>query len=350
MIEFLKDKLSTWEYIKNLNLPIMLYGMGNGADAITARLDLEGLEVSEYFASDDFVRGQSFHGKIVKKFSDIEEKYDDFIIVIAFGTQLSDVMERIKSIAHSHKVVAPTMPVYGENIFDKNFVTEHEDDILRVLELLEDDKSRAIYRDIISFQFTGKLEYLIGCESSKDEVYNHILNLGNNESYLDLGAYRGDTVDEFLKYTNGNYEHITALEPDPKSCKKLIEHCGNLHDFTAYNAAVWDTNCEIYFDKKGGRMSSVSKCGTLISGIAIDSLNSRFSYIKMDVEGSERRAILGGVKTIRQFNPKLNIALYHRGEDIFELPLLIHNLQPSYKLFIRHHPYIPAWDTNLYCI
>ncbi len=350
MIDFLKNELSTWEYLKSLNLPIIMYGMGNGADSICAKLATEGLEVSEYFASDDFVRGQRFHGKIVKKLSDIEREYEDFVIVIAFGTQLPDVMDRIKSIAGRHKLVAPTMPVYGENIFDKDFVKEHEGDILKALELFDEEKSNDFYRKIIKFQFTGKLEYLIGCESSKDEAYQNILNLGNNESYLDLGAYRGDTVDEFLKYTGGIYRHILALEPDPKSYKKLMEHCKNLHNFTTYNFAVWNENCEIFFDKKGGRMSSASKCGVPISAITIDSLNQPFTYIKMDVEGSEKCAILGGLNTIKKYKPKLNIALYHRGEDIFTLPLLIHKIQPSYKLFIRHHPYIPAWDTNLYCI
>lgn len=350
MIDFLKNELSAWEYLKSLKLPIMMYGMGNGADSICAKLEAEGLDVSEYFASDDFVRGQSFHGKRVKKLSDIEAEYDNFVIVIAFGTQLFNVMDRIKSIANRHTVIVPTMPVYGNNIFDKKFVNEHEDDILKVCELFEEEISKNIYRDIIKFQFTGKLEYLISCESSKDEAYQNILNLGDNESYLDLGAYRGDTVDEFLKYTNGNYENITALEPDPKSFKKLVEHCQNLHDFTACNAAVWSENCEIFFDKKGGRMSSASKCGVPISAITIDSLNQPFTYIKMDVEGSEKCAILGGINTIEKYKPKLNIALYHRGEDIFTLPLLIHKIQPGYKLFIRHHPYIPAWDTNLYCI
>ncbi len=54
-------------------------------------------------------------------------------------------------------------------------------------------------------------------------------------------------------------------------------------------------------------------------------------------------------KTLRLFAPKLNLAAYHRFEDIFRLPLLIKKLNPDYQIYLRHHPYIPAWDTNLYC-
>ena len=58
----------------------------------------------------------------------------------------------------------------------------------------------------------------------------------------------------------------------------------------------------------------------------------------------------GAEQTIRRCRPKLNIAAYHRSEDFFELPLRIHELNPDYRLYLRHHPYVPAWDTNLYAI
>lgn len=74
------------------------------------------------------------------------------------------------------------------------------------------------------------------------------------------------------------------------------------------------------------------------------------TYIKMDVEGSEREAIAGAAATVSRCGPKLNIALYHRVGDIFELPLLIHDISGEYRLYMRHHPYYPAWDTNLYAI
>lgn len=352
MIDFLNDEISSWEYIKQSNLPVIMYGMGNGADRIIKRLEVDNITVSDFFASDDFVRGQSFHGKVVKKLSDIEKEYDDFIIVVAFGTQLKDVMERIKSINSKHKVIVPTMPVFGENVFDADFIELNEDKIIKTLELFEDEKSIQVFKDIIKFSYSGKLEYLLSSESEKDEVFDNILKLRDNESYLDLGAYRGDTVDEFLKYTNGCYKSITALEPDAKTFKKLTEHCDGLNNFTAVNAAVWSKECELYFDKKGGRMSAVADSGMKIDGISVDELNKEknFSYIKADVEGCEYEALLGAKDTLLEQKPKLNIALYHRGEDIFKLPLMIKEIRPDYKFYIRHHPYIPAWDTNLYCI
>ena len=74
------------------------------------------------------------------------------------------------------------------------------------------------------------------------------------------------------------------------------------------------------------------------------------TIIKMDVEGCEREAIWGSAHTIKKYAPKLMVSLYHRNEDIFELPLLIKKLNPDYKCYIRHQLYIPAWETNLYAV
>jgi hypothetical protein len=70
--------------------------------------------------------------------------------------------------------------------------------------------------------------------------------------------------------------------------------------------------------------------------------------IKFDVEGAEREAIEGSKNAILNNLTELCVSLYHRSEDIFELPLLIHELLPDHALFIEKTPYIPAWEINLY--
>jgi hypothetical protein len=91
---------------------------------------------------------------------------------------------------------------------------------------------------------------------------------------------------------------------------------------------------------------------SLVEGEAIDNIliGKNVDYIKYDVEGSEREALMGSVETIQRNYPTLLVSLYHRNEDIFALPLQIHTLRPDYKLYYRRYPYIPAWDLNLICI
>ena len=72
------------------------------------------------------------------------------------------------------------------------------------------------------------------------------------------------------------------------------------------------------------------------------------TILKLDVEGAEREALCGAAQTIARCKPRLNVACYHRNEDLYALPLLVHELNPEYEIFLRHHPYVPAWDINLY--
>ena len=88
-----------WSTLKQETKPLLIYGMGNGADKILAVTDSLGIEISDFFASDGFVRGHSFHGKRVLSYSEVKEKYEKFIVLVAFGSSLPDVLSNIKKIA-----------------------------------------------------------------------------------------------------------------------------------------------------------------------------------------------------------------------------------------------------------
>ena len=63
-----------WQTLASANKPIVMYGMGNGADKILAVFAKYGIEVADFFASDGFVRHQLFHGKTVMSYAEICEK------------------------------------------------------------------------------------------------------------------------------------------------------------------------------------------------------------------------------------------------------------------------------------
>ena len=81
-----------------------------------------------------------------------------------------------------------------------------------------------------------------------------------------------------------------------------------------------------------------------------DKLAEKFvaTYIKIDAEGAEIDILTGGKKIISEFKPKMKIAAYHKNSDIFEIPILLNKLNENYKIYMCHHPYIPAWDTDFY--
>ena len=73
--------------------------MGNGADAVIRRLKKENIKVSGFFASDEFVRGQTFHSLPVLTYGEAKEKWGSFIVLTAFGTTDTAVLNNIENIA-----------------------------------------------------------------------------------------------------------------------------------------------------------------------------------------------------------------------------------------------------------
>ena len=351
MFENLLLEKSSWEFLKETPLPIAVYGTGNGADRVFDEFEKLGIKVSFVVASDGFVRQRTFRGFPVKGISQLEGEIDDFIIVLAFASPLPDVINNIKSLSTRHKVIMPSVPVFGDNIFNKDFLKDNIDDIEKAYSLLCDEKSKQVFKSIIRFQITGNLNYCFDCETDKDEAFK-ILKLDENESFLDLGAYRGDTVKEFLHYTK-SYEKIVAVEPDKKTFRKLESYCENLKNCTALNNAVWNESTELFFDGNKGRGSSANAKGESVFSVTVDDLREKygkFTYLNIDVEGSEKEMLEGSKITLQQDKPKICMAVYHRSEDIFALVNKINKINGDYKIYLRHFEYLPAWDTNFYFI
>lgn len=348
MLKFEIDNKSSWEKIKESALPVVVYGMGNGADKVIDEFNRLEIPVMGVTASDNFVRGQSFRGFTVKKLSEFE---GEFILAIAFATCIPEVMNHIYSLCEKHRVIVPCVPVFGDEIFNREFIERNEAKINAAYDLFEDE-SKNVFAGCVNFMFGGELDVLRNITTEKDEIFSGVFRMGKNESFLDLGAYRGDTVEEFLHYCGGEYGEIIALEPDRRTFRKLCAYLEKVPRSEANQKAIYSERTELIFSSKAGRQSTISDKGECVETATVDELceGRNITYIKMDVEGAENAALDGAGKTLKKQRPKLNIALYHKSADIFELPLKIAQINPEYKFYLRRHPYIPCWDMNLYCV
>ena len=353
-----------WTYLASSDKIKVVYGMGNGADKIIGICERYGIEISDFFASDGFVRGHSFHGKVVLSYSEAKAKYgaENMIVLLSFASSLPDVLENVYKIADECELYAPDVPVSGDNLFNADFFENNKDKIDSVRSLLCDERSREVFDSVISYKMSGDVSFLRYTHSDIGEAYTDILHAEGFEYIADLGAYNGDTLREIKPYAKRLCGAI-ALEPDVRTFKKLSTYAeGEDFKINCHNLAAWSGEETLFFDGGGSRNSNLLKSDSLEVGkaakvveVKANSLDNvlggeRLDYIKFDVEGAEKEAIIGAEKTRKAYKPALAVSVYHRSEDIFALALQIHELCPEYKFYMRRREYIPAWDTLLFAV
>ncbi len=360
-MNFTLPRTDLWEYLRATDKTVVMYGMGNGADKILAVCEQYGIAVADFFASDGFVRGHSFHGKTVLSYSAVKEKYgaDRIIVLLSFASSRPEVLETIRRVAAECELYAPDVPVFGNTLFHRSFFEEHREDFARAYSLLADEESRRMFESVVWYKLTGDVSHLFAIESDKDEVYRTLLHAEDIHSALDLGAYNGDTVRELRTYAP-QLETVFAMEPDRRSYRKLCEFkesLGTTLDLRTVQAAAWSREGILRFGDEGNRNSSLSATGNATKITEVAALPpDRFvnghpiDYIKYDVEGAEAEALIGSREIILRDRPKLLVSAYHRSEDLYALLLQIHEMRPDYRLYLRRYPYIPAWDLNLICV
>jgi FkbM family methyltransferase len=74
----------------------------------------------------------------------------------------------------------------------------------------------------------------------------------------------------------------------------------------------------------------------------------RVDFIKLDIEGAERDALVGARQSILDFKPKLAISLYHKPDDLFELINFVSREFPFYRLYMDNYTG-GQLETVLYC-
>lgn len=354
-------KSDLWHYLAECNRPIVMYGMGNGADKILAVCESYGIRISDFFASDGFVRGHQFHGKTVISYSAMKERYisENPIVLLSFASSLPDVLELFRMVERELEFYAPDVPVFGSTLFTFDFFEANRERFEYVYNMLADEESKRIYENVIKYKLSGRISYLWDSESDRDEVFERILDCRSIRSCVDAGAYNGDTLRELISYAP-ELEHAIALEPDARNFKKLAlwSESQDAIEVKSYNLGAWSERDTLLFDASGNRNAGIAtgeSSGQKLKSVDVVSIDSLLDgagtdYIKYDVEGSEREALIGSSRTIKEYAPRLLVSLYHRSEDMFELPELVLSLQPDYMLYLRRFQYIPAWDLNLYAI
>ena len=358
--DLIKEKESLFEKLEKTNLPIVLWGMGDGAVKLLSILEKRGIVCRGVFASDEFARYNEFHSFTVKKLSDIEKEFDDFIILTAFASRIDEVCDKILEVSKKHTLFVPDINVVRDatEVFDRRFYEENRERLERVFNALE-PFSKEAFAAIINFKLSGKCEYLERLEELRKTEF---LPYDKNKitSFADFGAYNGDTIIEALN-TYPGLKKIAGFEPDEKTFKKLEKNCASLSVTPElFNAVVYRENTLLELFEGAGKNTLLQKNAnenaslqdkkhrTVTAFRADSALTFTPDLIKMDVEGSETEALEGCRGFFENARPVLRISIYHNNRDLFEIFEKIEEIKKGYKFSLSQKcRYIPAWDIEL---
>lgn len=180
-----------------------------------------------------------------------------------------------------------------------------------------------------------------------------IIKPSKQEIFVDGGAYTGEDTIEFLKWCYGQARCAYLFEPDEKNYQKCIENMKLYEEkVKIYNKGLWSHAKQMVFSNNRNANSAINENGSsIVSTMVIDEIanEEQITFIKMDIEGAELEALKGAAGTIQKNKPKLAICVYHKPEDILDIPAYILELNAGYRLYLRHYSYT-AMETVLYAI
>ncbi len=309
-----------------------------------------GLKVAGFIDNDVLKQGTEFHGVPVLPVSAINK---DDLVLIASGRHSVEIQKQLNKLGHKHWCNILQFlfwfeaPFHAENNF-RNYVKDlfvNKQKYLHLINKFTDEESQRVLNHLIELRLTlnDKHAAFVCDEFDKEYFDPSIIKLGHTESFVDCGAFDGDTVERFMQGAHNQYQHIYYFEPDPKTFQTVQNKFKALPNTTGFNMALFSEDGEQSFANEGDMHSAIHTQGKIkIQTKKMDSLISEpVSFIKMDVEGAEAALLMGAKKIISSNKPKLAMAAYHRSVDLWHLTETVEKiLEVPCSFFLRHYSFI----------
>lgn len=346
---------------------IAVFGAGNTAVLYKKCFIKEGIDPVYYIDNNPAKKNTFFQGKPVISLEELLIKQKEwkkpFLILICtaniyIGNQIKDQLKK-------NNLLFSTV---DELVFSVN-----KDKILQIYDYLVDDISKETYTKVVQSRIenTAIPENMVFNNQyfALPEFSYHYT--GEREVFVDLGAYTGDSLEQYINKKMGVFNKIFAFEPEEHNFNAMSYRVSRLKNEWAIsddklitvNAGVGIKTGKIFLStpsegvqssgssaRLGANFASDKKDGSKeITIYALDDYfkDQRVGFIKADIESYELDMLQGAVNIIKRDNPLLAICIYHNASDIYSIPLFIKKLNPEYKLKIRQHTYVSA-DTVLY--
>lgn len=326
------------------NHDLFIWGCGAYAKIIVGFLNSKGIDKMPTYILDD---GYEIAGRTdtVSLSEFLKEAASKAVVVFGFYNYESILSKKEKYSEAIYKMYDFHFGVVNDKRteWNKQTAKKREEEYKTSFELLSDEASKSIMQAYLDAATAGDFSSLYQYHT-EPSYFNSITSNNNIDTLIDCGAFDGDSIHDFIM-SHKDYKNIIAFEPDSENVKKIKERekNENINNLLVVNAGVYSYAGKLYFNAKGESNSHLSAEGDVeVAVTTIDSYIDKISgksLIKMDIEGSELEALKGAKETIKKYNPILTICVYHKEEDLIEIPQYINSLvdEGTYEYYLGFH-------------
>ena len=327
--------------------PLAIVGSASEGIRFVAACRRQGIEIVGVYDSNPALVGSIIDETIVQPFEAID-LFDKSTPVIVASHRLAGPVRQLRALGFENVIpLAVVQVVFPEVLEPHMFYTDWLEDLMEnqerlsyLMDLLGDETSRRTLDQVIGFRLTLDFNELRPVVDWNLFFPTDLITLNDDEVFVDAGAYRGDTLNMFIHRVGGTYSRVIALEPDPINFDALSAIFEREARVEVVPKGLYGHDGVMRFDGAEGKASILSADGELeVPVVTLDShLNGdRVTFIKMNIEGAERGALMGARKAIKKWAPRLGVSAYHRPKDLWDIPLLIHEINPDFSIYLRQH-------------
>lgn len=176
----------------------------------------------------------------------------------------------------------------------------------------------------------------------ENKYFDEVIKLTDEEIFVDAGATDGTTTMLFAEKTGGKYKKIYLLEPNSYLIPTIEKNTENLDNIEIRSVGLWENRETLNFiedtsNPGGGHLAENGGIEAYVDTLDSILKGEEVTYIKLNVVGSELKALKGAKETILKYKPKLAITVHYKPEDIIEIPAYLKSLVPEYKFYMRHY-------------
>ncbi len=329
--------------VKDREIPVVIWGASSGGKRVLSALRDYGVSVKYFVDSDPLKWGSRVSGLEVKDPNSLQR---DEVVVIG-SVYEKEMVQVLKG-----KGIRYVSGVLGllEFSIDGRLLLEKRDLLFEVWQMLSDDESRDTFVKVLVYAVDGDASKI--AVSRYRQYFHPLVRPVGGDIVVDGGAYNGDTVLGVVGEV-GKDVVIFAFEPEEENYRELVDNTKHLENCVTVRAGLWSASKRLKFRGKGVNGHVVDDGdGYFVDVVSLDSFfggrEEIPTLIKMDIEGAEVEALKGAKDIIVRYKPKLQISVYHRTSHLWEVPLMLKEWVPEYKVFFGHHR-MNWWDSVLYC-